>query len=336
MMPPSFGNLANTLTLRQANVAAKTSLSTLVSELTTGISNDIPAHLAGDTSRLGHVEARLRIVAAHGRSATEAADRANQMQIVLDNMQSGARLTATGLLAAASTATGQSIAAATSQAKEQLSSAINQLNSKIAGQYIFSGTRVDTPPLVGADDLIDAVHAAIGAPTDIDAVIAAVTAFFDAPPGNGGFSDVIYQGSMDASSAAIAADQSISFGTNAASPEIREMLKGMTLLALATEAPYSDSLPVQTRLVEAAGHVLIGADAEIASLRGKIGTVEAMINHAQARNAGENTALQHLRNDLIGIDQYEAASAIAETETRLSAIYSLTAKLSRLSLAAYL
>lgn len=336
MIPTSIGNLATTLVLRQGNTAAKADLIARSKELTSGISNDIPTHLSGNTSGLAHLEARLNTVSAYGRNSTEMAAQAEQMQIVLDRIHSDTRLMATSALEAAAIPSNLSVTGATSHAKAQLSLAISQLNTRSGGQYLFAGTRTDTAPLADGDALLAAVHDAVDPLTDTDAVITNVAAFFSAAPGDGGFSDLIYQGSTDARSAAIASGQSVSLGVNAADFTIRETLKGMVLLALASDPPHSDALSSQAALVEAAGHILLAADEDLSGLRGRVGAVETMIDHARTRNSAERATLELARNDLIGIDPYEAASAVTEAEARLEAIYSLTARLSRLSLAAYL
>lgn len=336
MMPTSIGNLASMLVLRQGNIAAKADLPPRMQELTTGISSDIPAHLQGNTARLSHIEARLQTLSAHGRSAAELAGRAERMQIVLDSVQSTTRSMSTSLIGVTSAPSSQSLTAATSQAAAQLSAMIDQLNVRAAGQHIFSGTRTNTAPLADSTALLAAIRTAIGPTTDIGAVLAAVDTFFDASPGGGGFFDMIYQGSMDATSTAIAPGQSANLDVNATAPAIRAALKGMALLVLTAEPPHASDIARQTRLVEAAQHGLLGADAELSGLRGEIGTLEAMVEQARSRNGGEHTTLQLVRGDLIGIDPYEAATAVTEAEARLEAIYALTARLSRLSLAAYL
>lgn len=336
MLPTSIGNLATTLILRQGNTAAKADLIARSEELTSGISNDIPTHLSGNTSGLAHIQARLQSISAYGQNSSEMAGQAEQMQIVLDRIQSDAQSMATSALEAATLPSNLSMTVATSHAKEQLSLAISQLNTRSAGQYLFAGTRTDTAPLADGDALLAAVNAAVGSLTDTDVVIATVTAFFNAAPGDGGFADLIYQGSTDARSGAIAPGQSVSLEVNAADPTIRETLKGMVLLALASDPPHSNALSSQVALAEAGAHTLLAADGDLSRLRGGIGTAEAMINHARTRNSAERITLELARNDLIGIDPYEAASAVTEAEARLEAIYALTARLSRLSLAAYL
>ena len=63
---------------------------------------------------------------------------------------------------------------------------------------------------------------------------------------------------------------------------------------------------------------------------------EAQIDAAQARNANESFALQIARNDLVSADPYETASKLQETEAQLEMIYTITARMTRLSLLDYM
>lgn len=332
----SIGDLSRNLLLRQANLATKAELTTRMRELTTGLHGDIPAALGGDTRQLGRIEARLTVLKAHEQGTLEAGHRLASMQRSLDAVQLVARSLGPSLAQLGTTPSHQSLAAATVQAHQQLADVVAQLNATTGGRHLFAGTQVNTPPLPAADDLLAATRSAIGSPPSPAALVTAVNAFFDAAPGSGGFVDVVYQGSLDPQLATLAPDQTAMIDANAASPAIREVLKGMTLLALAVEAPWSDSMQAQAAILTHAGDRLMAADGGLSLLRGDIGTTEGALARAQTRNAAEAGALKLARNDLILADPYEAASAVAEAEARMEAIYSLTARLSRLSLAAYL
>lgn len=332
----SIGDLSRSLILRQANVATKSELTARTRELTTGLRNDIPAALKGDTRHLSQIESRLSVLAAYGQNGTELGHRTSSMQRSLEALQSVAQSLGGNLIQAGTIPSHTSLNAATAQAHQQLADVIGQINTETGGRYLFGGTRIDSAPLASADSLLTAARAAIGGATTAEDMIAAVTAFFDSPAGSGGFADTVYQGAATAQIAAVAPGQTVAIDTNATAPALREMLKGMTLMALSTEAPWSGDMQMQAKVVTAAGEALLGADGGLALLRGDLGATESAIARAQTRNSAESGALGLARNDLVLADQYEAASAVAEAEARLEAIYSLTARLSKLSLASYL
>ena len=336
MAMTSIGDLSRSLILRQANIATKAELTARARELTTGMHNDIPAALGGDTRPLSQIESRLATLEAYARNGTELSHRTDSMQRSLEAMQSVAQSLGGNLVMAGTGPSRASLTAMTAQAQAQLADVIGLINTGVGGRYLFGGTQVGTPPLPSADDLLSAARAAIGGAASTADMIAAVTAFFDAPPGGDGFADTVYQGTTTPLTAALAPGQSVTIDANATSPAIREMLKGMTLMVLSTEAPWSGDIATQAKVVTAAGETLLGADGSLSLLRGDIGVTEGAIARAQTRNNAETAALGLARNDLVLVDKYEAAAAVTEAETQLEAIYSLTARLSRLSLAAYL
>ena len=61
-----------------------------------------------------------------------------------------------------------------------------------------------------------------------------------------------------------------------------------------------------------------------------------MLLGASARNGAETSALEIARTDILAIDPYRTATELQSTETRLETLYTLTARLSRLSLSEYL
>jgi flagellar hook-associated protein 3 FlgL len=71
-------------------------------------------------------------------------------------------------------------------------------------------------------------------------------------------------------------------------------------------------------------------------MRAGIGTLEARIETATARNSAETSALEMARNEIIAVDPYKAATDLSAAQTQLETLYTVTARLSRLSLAGYL
>ena len=68
----------------------------------------------------------------------------------------------------------------------------------------------------------------------------------------------------------------------------------------------------------------------------RVGTVQAQIAAAQTRNTAEESALSITRAGIISADPYDAATRLEDLQTRIEALYLVTARVSRLSLADYL
>jgi len=85
-----------------------------------------------------------------------------------------------------------------------------------------------------------------------------------------------------------------------------------------------------------AGEALIAGAGNLVQLRASVGSAEARVEEASARLSARETALEIARNDMSAADPYETASNLQEVQLQLETHYTLTARLSRLSLTEYL
>jgi flagellar hook-associated protein 3 FlgL len=69
---------------------------------------------------------------------------------------------------------------------------------------------------------------------------------------------------------------------------------------------------------------------------GRVGTTQAQIVSAVTRNGAEESALEIARAGIVSADPYDAASRLEELQTRIEALYLITARVSRLSLSEYI
>ena len=92
----------------------------------------------------------------------------------------------------------------------------------------------------------------------------------------------------------------------------------------------------QGELAQLAGLRLFEADAQIVDLQARIGASEGQVQRARTEVLAEAQALDMARTELIGVDPYETAVSLQSAETQLQTLYSVTARLSRLSLTSFL
>ena len=98
-----------------------------------------------------------------------------------------------------------------------------------------------------------------------------------------------------------------------------------------------DGVPAErAKLALASGEAAIAARDGLTSLRARIGLAEERIDHASTRIAAERTALEIARNDIVGADPYETATKLQEVERQLQTLYTMTGRMSELSLTNYL
>lgn len=328
----SLGDMAQQFMLRRQTAAANRDLAALTADLAKGTASDRHRHLGGDVAPLASVESGLSASSAFRAAADRGAFRAAAMQTALDRIDRSAGDRVADLQMAAQA--GQTIGLATvgSRTRAALEDVLSALNTRVEGASLFSGTATDTTPLPDADALLAVATSAIApatAPADIDA---ALDAWLADPAG---FASQAYRGNRDARQTPIAPGQTVRLDVTAADPALRNTLKGLILGSLMETPPHNSNPTAQQTLSQLAANSLISARDERVALAARVGVAEERFSAAQTRLAAEASVLQQARSDLISIDGYAVATKLQETEARLEMIYTLTARLSRLSLAEY-
>src|SRR5690606_30858124 len=134
----------------------------------------------------------------------------------------------------------------------------------------------------------------------------------------------------------IGAGESATMDLTAADPALRDLLEGFALGALVAQGTLQGDDAGRSFLLKRSGEALLASGNDLAAVRARVGSVEARIAGAGARNAAEASALQIARNGLVAADPYDTASALQAVQTQIETLYALTARLSRLSLTDYL
>ena len=336
MTTVSIGNLARDFQLRQQNAALQTRLSTLTKEMTTGMKSDVADAVAGDFKPLAGLSHSIGLLEGYRTVASEAALFAESLQNVLGTVQSLAEDVAPSLLDAGTAGRAQMIETTTIDARQKLRSAVSALNTQIADRFLLSGRATDRAPITGAQEMLNALSAATAGQTTASGVISTVQAWFDAPPGGGGFRDVIYNGAGAQGTVDIGANDSVALDVTALDPAILDTLKGLALATLVADGALTGDDAGRALITRTAGETIIGASSSLATLRARVGTIEAHIDASASRNATERGALTTARAALVEADPYETATALQSVQTQIETLYSVTARLSRLSLADFL
>ena len=92
----------------------------------------------------------------------------------------------------------------------------------------------------------------------------------------------------------------------------------------------------QGLLARLSGQALVSGDAQMIDLKASVGIAEAQIDRAEMEVRFERQALELARTELVSVDPFETAVKLEAAETQLQTLYSITARLSGLSLANYL
>lgn len=326
MAMTSIGDLAQTHFLRRHTAATKSDLDRLTAEAASGKPADPAAHLRGDFTAVTAIDSTLTRLRAFASVTTDLSLRAEAQQRALTNIDTAATGAGAALVTAAS-GTRQGTAAAGGQARQALDVTLAALNQRLGDRALFAGADSGGPAILGASAMMDAVQASLAGATDATAVRQAVDAWFAAP---NGFA-AAYLGAGAPPPLTIAPGESAGLDITATDPALRETIKALVLGSLLAD-PGFGTPATRATLAQKAGESLAGMATDRATLAGRLGSTQKRLDEAATRNSAEASALNMARNDLLSVDPYDTATRLQETETRLELIYTLTARLSRLSL----
>ncbi|GAB4386324.1 flagellin [Albidovulum sp.] len=330
----SIGDMAQTYQMRRHHVELQKHLTRLSKELASGQRADLAEAVSGDFKALAGLERSLGVLQSFETATSEAALFGQSLQTVLGNSQAIAEELAPALLMAATSSSPTMVASAGFDARQKLEAVVSNLNTEVADRFLLSGDATDRPPLASAQDILTGLTAAIGGQTTASGVAAAVAAWFDAPAGGGGFIDQIYGGSATALAPfRIGENETAALDVLATDPAIRDTLEALALGALVDQGALAGDVAGQSLLIRWSGEGLVGAADGLAHLRARVGTFESAVSQAASRNAAQASALTIARNEIVAADPYETASALELVQTQVETLYTLTARLSRMSLA---
>lgn len=332
-MQIGYGDMARTLLMSRQTTAAKTAMTRLSQELTTGLASDSARHLAGDLGQVNTIDAAKARLAAFTTVTTELGTRAGAMQTALGVVADQVQSAVSALLPLDATTTPSRVDAAGKTARSALETVVATLNTRFGDRSLFAGTASDVTPLAGSASLLAALQSVTaGAVTAADAE-AAVSAWFNDPAG---FSATIYAGGPPAGGLPVAEGDTVRLDLTADEPALRGVIKGLAMAALVDTGLFAGQPEARRDLAARAGSLLLNAQDGLTETAARLGLAEAHIADAATRNAAEGAAYDLARTSVLGIDSYDSATRLTDTEERLQLLYALTGRLSKLSLVDYI
>lgn len=332
-----IGDLAHSLVLRQQGTDLRASMQRLTVELSSGTTSDLNGRLGGDFTFYGDVERGLESARSFERAGAEAANFTNAMQTALGSIQSAAQEAGSRMLSTSYAEDTSLLSAASNDAAGRLNAMLQTLNLQAGNRMVFAGNEPSQAPFIDGETMMDSIAAAVtaaGATTPAD-VYDAVTDWFDLP--GGAFETTAYLGSTTALAPMKISDRTeIALNVTGERQELREVMKGYAMAALIERDVFGTDQALHAELGTLAAEKLIQSNSDLATLRAEIGSVEARISETQTETAAEIASLEMTKSDLVAIDPYSVAVELEATQTRLTSLYTLTARLSDLNLVNYL
>ncbi|RBO53210.1 flagellar biosynthesis protein FlgL [Rhodovulum sp. BSW8] len=331
----SMGDLAQSLGLRTRNAEVKAQFTRLTEEMVSGVTSDPAARVRGDFRPLGAIERSLTMLDAYDLATSETKSTAEVMQAALGVLSDTAKEIGSTLVSSSSGQHENMIAAAGQEADEQFRQVIAALNTRFAGRSLFAGDATDAPALASADTILSSIGSAISGLISVTDIETAIDNWFNSP---GGFDTVAYQGSTTAvGTVRLNETETVRLDVTAMDPAIRDVLKSLATGALLADPALLSGSPVQRSLLaESAGEGLLTADSALTDVRALLGVRQEKIESIETENSANRKTLLLARDGVIGLDPYETATQMEAVESQIDTLYTVTARLARLSFTNYM
>lgn len=331
----SVGDLAQSFMLRRQNADLKSQLGTLVDELASGRTADVSRHLSGSYSYLADVERNLRLLGGYDSATGEARLFTDAMQDTLDNFQTIVSDLGLSLMSSGRSNLAQAVDTASHRAKEDFEILVNTLNTDVAGRSLFSGIETDTSPVADATVILDALRTELTGETTLAGIQAKMDTWFDTIGGD--FDTIAYQGSTTSLAPfALGNGETVDLDLRADSEAFRGMLKHAALGALADDGALGFSHDLKAEILVAAGEGLTFGQHGLTQIRADLGYAQARVEESGIRLSAERTSLEMARSELLAVDPFDSITKLEDVQAQLEGLYTVTSRLSRLSLVDYL
>lgn len=327
----SIGDMSQHFLSIQNGGRVKADLARLGQELSSGKHSDIAANLGGDTRQLSGLVHSLSVLNSYQTSAKETGVLLDNMQLSLQRVDDVRAQLSDSLLKLDEHSQPTQIARAGRMAETAFVDIVNTLNRKLNGVSIFGGSEVELNPLADPDVMLDALRVEISGLTSVADISQTIDNWF--MNSSGGFMTSGYLGSQGGSpNRPLGNDQSVSIDVRSDDLGVRAILKSAALAAVLPSAGGGFTKEDQGALVQAAGIQLLSAAEYGADLQARVGFLQERVEIGQARLSAEAASLEILQNDITRPDPFETATKLQAVQTQLETHFTVTSRLSRLSM----
>ncbi|PPD45183.1 MAG: flagellar hook-associated 3 family protein [Methylocystis sp.] len=318
-------------------------------ELSTGRHADPGVALGAQTSRSFALASTQSEVASIRSTNKLVAARLEATQTALGNLLDGARSMRATLLAAQTD--GGEPSAIVTQARGALSTVVATLNGSDGEAFLFAGVNSNVAPLENyfanppgsSKRAVDAAFAATFGIAQDDPAVGALTRAQIENFLNGPFEQLFTptQWRADWSKASdeplhsrIAISMTVDASVSANEKAFRQLATAYTMIA--DLGAQRMSKPAYHAVLETAMQTIDASIDALTRTKARVGATQASIETADAAMAIQSETLELQRNALEGIDQTQAAARLKEIMAQTEMAFTLTARISQLTLAKYL
>ena len=331
----SIGELSRNTLMSQQNRQIKNRIEMLSEQIVTGQVKNITNHLNGNFHELADIEHRLKALKHYKQSMQQAASMLNVTQLSLQNIHDRTQTLHDKLRQADQLYNTSSRTAFKTESRAVFDAAISSLNTQYSGRSLFAGAAHEKPALATAGDIYSKLKTLINGMTTANNIATAVENWFNGS--GGGFETSGYLGTkIKSGPIQLAKGQDADWPVKADDAKLRPTLQFLALAALALDTDITIPQAERLALVEKSTIGLDQNKNDLIDLQANIGSLKARITRMQTSQFFEKTSLELAKTTLIGVDQYEITTRFEAANNQLKLLYSMTARLSKLSLVDYL
>lgn len=326
----SAGDLAQAFLMRHHSARLQNIVATNSNELASSRTTDISKKLNGDHSLLISTSRAREMTAGYQVAAKEASNKADALQQIITSLNDSSQKLMGQLLATPLSSDNNKLGILSIEANTRLEDSLNLLNTSVGGKGLLSGIHLGNTAVNDASLLLSTLRTEVSGLSDPDAVIQTVKAWFDTPSG---YTSTIYNGGPEQNRISVSAVDRIWAGPTANDQAFRSILASFSIAALVNDDSLAMSNETRASLAQKAGEEMAAAQGEIISLGAKIGITEKQIQVAQTRNSDALFEYEKIQAQLVGNDPERNVVELQAAQTNLETLYTITARLSQLSLA---
>lgn len=330
-----IGDLAQFMLSKQMQTKLRTSAESAGQEATTGLATNVAEQLGGASISVSLLDRKMELLAQHKHGIAEARVFASASQSVLARIHDQSSQVVNNLALVPQLQSVSELQVLSETAAQTMIDAVNSLNSRIGGKYLFAGSSTQTKPLPDGETFVAMLRTAVSGATTADEVSNAINAWFETS--GGPFETFAYAGSATGFlEMPIGNGENAKFGLRADGDTIRDLFQALGVAALATDAFIGLGIADQKKLLKHGYDALLQVDLNLTEERAGLGLIEAKIENGKVATEIELGRMERDRLSMIGVDQFEAASKFEAAQQQLDVFYRIAARQGRTSLAEYL
>ena len=335
MITVGQSDLVSAMNLSGQSLRTKAALAVAGGELSSGTKSNLVEATAGDLGKLFAIDRSISRLRSEADAIQLAGGKSALAQTALGNIHETLVDFGPQLLSAVERGDVQSSGFIAADAQQALGAVISSLNVRYGRHSIFAGAALDQQAVAPVGVIISDISAIVAGATDSTAALIAIDDYFFNPAG--GFETNVFLGATeDGPPFRDESGEIIKYAQRADSKEIRSVIRAFAIAVVASDAPNFIGTSDQVDLLREAGNSAISATDDITTLRETLGFAEGGIESAAARNFSMSSVFQLEKSSMVSADPYETATKFEALQVQLETIYTITARLSGLSLTNFL